>query len=579
MNIEQQESDVIDKNKIYLVERIVDHRIRNGTTEYLVSWQGYPEEQNTWEPPQNLDCPDLLHEYETNVVKHVRYMDSDPPSLLIKSNNYNDKSGIFQPQQHQIIDDKSLLLNSIRQQVSIFSGIENAQQWFSKIDSQFAEYNVSFQDRLDIIPYFFTCDAMIWYSLTKEKFFCYTDFCRIFAIKYFKSEQISNHDLNEQQCLHSQSSSSTMTKHLTTAGPDCLDDLTPSVDRHVNTTPDLNSNSNNVSTSILSNTISKALIDKFIKQPFIFRDQRDDILKWLHDVEQQFNIMNLSDIDKLNLAQICLKDEAYQWFQRRRSQLTSWHIFTKELIKSFTSNLQRDLAFKKLKNYQQTIHQSATQYYTEMMHLIQQADPQMNESTKVHYLMNGLLPSLLIETRRNYPTTTQEFLTQVKVAEELTAVNNNLASISIGYDATASQDSSSSLPPSSTNPTTTPTNNFKNYVHDNYYKSYNTMNKTSFNNGNSQRYLSRIIQKSAHGSPDYNQSSYLPDHTSSYKSSSTGNSPSSHQNKFSHNHNRYQNKNYEYSNVKNRDSSYRCFKCGSPDHLVRQCQHFQQRSQ
>ncbi|CAF3606064.1 unnamed protein product [Rotaria socialis] len=41
------------------------------------------------------------------------------------------------------------------------------------------------------------------------------------------------------------------------------------------------------------------------------------------------------------------------------------------------------------------------------MKLMQQADPQMNESTKIHYLMNGLRQSLCTETRRNYPTSTQ----------------------------------------------------------------------------------------------------------------------------------------------------------------------------
>ncbi|CAF4584495.1 unnamed protein product, partial [Rotaria sp. Silwood2] len=44
------------------------------------------------------------------------------------------------------------------------------------------------------------------------------------------------------------------------------------------------------------------------------------------------------------------------------------------------------------------------------MKLLQQADPPMNESTKTNYLMNGLLPSLSIETRKHYSTTTEELL-------------------------------------------------------------------------------------------------------------------------------------------------------------------------
>lgn len=48
----------------YTVEKILDKRLRGGKTEYLIKWEGYPDSENTWEPEDNLDCPDLIQGFE-----------------------------------------------------------------------------------------------------------------------------------------------------------------------------------------------------------------------------------------------------------------------------------------------------------------------------------------------------------------------------------------------------------------------------------------------------------------------------------------------------------------------------------
>ncbi|CAD8120309.1 unnamed protein product [Paramecium sonneborni] len=93
----------VSSQEEYMVEAITNKRIKNGRTEYEVKWQGYSDNEKTWEPIENLqsvmtyvlDFEQSLKLKQPQEVGEGNYDDGDSADEILQIRKDNDGQNLL----------------------------------------------------------------------------------------------------------------------------------------------------------------------------------------------------------------------------------------------------------------------------------------------------------------------------------------------------------------------------------------------------------------------------------------------------------------------------------------------------
>lgn len=379
-----------------------------------------------------------------DVIPESDEFSSDQYKLSIKSNSTESikpQSNLENEEEEEAFD------QFILTHFSPFSSEENVVLWLNETEAKFNRFKFSRKQRFIAIPLLITGSVRLKYIKSRDEIKSFDDFYAYLLNQYEKNVVFTEQPRStayssssfpasstyiepSSEAPKSQSDSTFNRSHFSPHPPilrsTALGDLSDE-NKSNPTTQSYSDFERASSLSSLNNTtndLRKAILESFVKTPKIFQGSKEDVNKWIEDVDHLFNLAHIPDVNKLDLISYALKGDALQWYKNTKQSLITWGIFVQEIKKAFTSSYQQELSFKKLESYCQGPHQSVRNYYNETLKLCTEADPTMTESTKLKHLLSKAKPTIQFEVRRKKPSTPSEFLDYAREVEELFQLSN-----------------------------------------------------------------------------------------------------------------------------------------------------------
>jgi hypothetical protein len=411
--------------------------------------------KNTETDISNLE-QHIITESTDHIQKHIDASQSNRIELDIHPQSIdetNDKEKIIQNDDNVNADsfDVFILKNFIQ-----FSGNSDVVQWLDETEEKFNQFCIGRNLRYSSISLLVKGDAKRIYIQHRKNIHTFDDFYELLRSSFQpKSNHLSTLRLGQDDTLlgntkcdvchiklanesntnfSNKSHQSSSTHHSLSQNSESNLGATKLIgESPVITQNTFSLNSSVSQTDPILRDLRKAIVENLIKNPKTFKGEKDDVNKWLEDIEHLLEIAHIPHSARLDLISYSLRGDALEWFKTNRSSFISWDRFVTSLKKAFTSNFHEEIAFKKLESYSQGHNQSIRTFFNDVLKLCKEADPTMSETTKLKTLLNKAKVNIQYEVRKKRPTTTLEFLEYAKEAEELMQLSSVSLNDSYNY--------------------------------------------------------------------------------------------------------------------------------------------------
>ena len=395
-------------------------------------------------PPNKFDAANI---FDHLLSQHTKYKEVNIGNRLRKDSDEYDNPGSHSrsgDERNNETFDEFILGNFMP-----FTGRQNVILWLDETEMKFNRFRIVRNLRYAAIPLLVEGEARYKYMRHRREIHSFDDFYEFLLLQYEVEDNSSNSSKLHQVTDNKQCKAYTSCQvkpvdesHTATCNsssvPNRMSKLSISngnASANIEAANDVgedsaaksvvvfDSSTNSESDQTLSD-LRKAIVGDLIKNPKTFKGNKDDVNKWIDEIEHLLDIAHIPNAIRLDLISYSLRDDALEWFKNNRSVFISWKVFVAELKRAFTSSFHGELAFKKLESYTQGENQSIRSFFNEVLKLCKEADATMSETTKLKTLLNKTKPTLQLEVRKKKPTSTSEFLEYAKEAEELLQLSN-----------------------------------------------------------------------------------------------------------------------------------------------------------